>query len=72
MRWIRIHVSIAVRPEVAEVCRWILARQTVFAFTTTVEHAALHQQHNSTGIADRLDRTRWRPFRGASCIPALV
>ena len=79
MRWIlNPRWSLAVRPEVAwdSLGRWTLARQTVFAFTTTVEYKLPYKSTNTIfRLEHRYDRSTGPDggfFRGRVVSPGVI
>ena len=79
MRWIlNPRWSFAVRPEVAwdSLGRWTLARQTVFAFTTTVEYKLPYKSTNTIfRLEHRYDRSTGPYggfFRGRVVSPGVI
>ena len=79
MRWILSpRWSFAVRPEVAwdSLGRWTLARQTVFAFTTTVEYKLPYKSTNTIfRLEHRFDRSTGPEggfFRGRVVSPGVI
>ena len=79
MRWIlNPRWSFAIRPEVAwdNLGRWTLARQTVFAFTTTVEYKLPYKSTNTIfRLEHRFDRSTGPDggfFRGRVVSPGVI